>query len=272
MSNLKTKQFILILLLSSIVWSSCRTSTEVINIERTSTRAAYYKNESDAFCVGNLDRTGLRSWVRDFDPSSSVLAGFTTLWVPGSDPFPCNRLHRFIGQGVFSFDLSDIAGRITFASYESARIVINNYTASNGNTAIIVGATWGINGQIYSQGSIIPSDQYELKLVTQNWESGEDDWASTAVNSANLGNNDLNNTFSVPFIAGDPNIYERAGTNVAAINVSNIVRRILASGGRYGDGTFGFAIEPVGRGLNYCQNNSSTGHFTVTLEVTYKID
>jgi hypothetical protein len=58
----------------------------------------------NGLCFGSLDRTGVGS-LRSLHPppEGMVLAGFTTQWIPGADPFPCNRFKRVNVVGAFEF-------------------------------------------------------------------------------------------------------------------------------------------------------------------------
>lgn len=260
-----------LILVCIITLSACR--TESLAVSDTTTRARHYRDESSGVPCGG-DPTDLRHWVREFRHSDEniVLAGFQTRWTPGGDPFPCNRLHRFVGQGVFRFDLTEIASRLTFRAYESAYIVITNYTPENGQVRIIQDNTWGAGNEFTSVGSVSGTDRYEVKRVIEAWDPAIETWGSEPVRSADLGNNDTYNKFEVPFRAGGANVSGNSeGILAVRINVTEIVRNILANGGRYGgNGVFGFSIEPVGPGLNYNRSNRSTGLFTVQLNITYR--
>ncbi|MBK8280010.1 MAG: hypothetical protein IPK94_07785 [Saprospiraceae bacterium] len=240
-------------------------TSETFLVSSNSTFLKHYLNQSDAFCYGS-DGMEIYNWVENKTRNNStVLAGFETKYVPGSWPFPCNRLHRFIGQGVFKFDLTEIANRISFASYLSAKIIISDYLPESGRV-VTSDAIWGGGDQFVSSGSNDPIDTYELKLINTNWDF--ENWGTSFISSITLPNGKPWNKFEVPFIStNQPNMFSNRGVLTAEIDVSEIVRQILNNGGRYGNGIFGFSIEPSGRSLNYIRSNHSAGRFNIRLEI-----
>ncbi len=252
-----------------VVLFSCR--TETIAVSGTSTRAIHTKKESSGVPCGG-DPTPMNHWVREFRHSDAneVLVGFETRWAPGADPFRCDRLHQFIGQGIFRFDLRDIASRISFRSYRNASIIISNYVPENGQVAIRQAEPWdngGFSTSDYTSHEVF----YELKQVTEPWDPAVETWGSEPVRTAHLANNDVSNLIRVPFQEGQPYILRGDSGLAASIDVTEIVRNILAHRGEFGaNGIFGFALESWGPPLVYKTNNRSVGTFRVQLAITYE--
>lgn len=90
------------LLLFGLAAAGCRESGERV-IEAQMASQFITERNSEA-CFTHLDRGAIPSLVRSFPPPAGmVLAGFASNWIPGEEPFPCNRYKRAEVRGMFKF-------------------------------------------------------------------------------------------------------------------------------------------------------------------------
>lgn len=89
-------------LLAILASAGCRETGERF-IEAQLASQFITERNSDA-CFTSPDRGAIPSLVRSFPPPAGmVLAGFASNWIPGEEPFPCNRYKRAEVRGMFKF-------------------------------------------------------------------------------------------------------------------------------------------------------------------------
>lgn len=241
-----------------ILLSSSRCQTDRIIINASTTRNAPYDVSRSTVCGGQYRVQFLNG--SSPDPSGKILSGFETEYRKGADPFPCNTLIRKKAQGVFNFDLTNLAQRITFSDYQRAEIVFENYEPIGGQIRIIRRVAWGGENFAFCDGCPENFSYFKLRIATTSWESGAEGWLRPSVETRDFSSPSANQIFNLPLNINSP------------IDVTQEIRTVLSNGGQFNNGIFGFVIEPWGPQLNYSTSNTSLGLFTITLRVTYRIN
>ena len=217
------------------------------------------RRQSDASCATSLDRTippVVTSGVT-LEPTGRVFSGFETRYVSGADPFPCNRLHRSRGQGLFLFDLVSIRDRV-LGPPGSAVLEISSF-APQGEFHITEAQPWGINGWIGSPGSIHTTCSFKVSAITENWRFATPPISISSLATTRELASTRNTTFTAPM------------NRTFALNVSPEILEMWTRGSVGGE-VFGFSIEPVGIPMDFSSSNRCAGYFTMRLRLFFGTD